>query len=229
MTAHTQLPELQAVLEHQEAIAAKRSAIEQLKEAMAVHQAKNEQLRSEAEKIDGLYVQREDLLADIAVGQGQADDLHAVDERLQKIEKEFSTQGGWPDVEQTVAGLARKLEREELDLEGLEKRGHQLMRIFLRARAELIGAEYLAAAQQLNKLYGSLMSMRLLLLNHGHFPISLTQEFRIPAFLLDSLEPHALRNDPRFLFDASRSTGSDFAPLLAEEVGALRVLGVDIK
>lgn len=115
-----QTPELQAVLQNQQAVAAAQATVDQLHQAIATQNKTAEQLSSRAERVAALETQREDLLADIATGQDKAAELNALDERLEQEKKDVAKKGSQAAISQTVAGLTRKLERAQDDLAALQ-------------------------------------------------------------------------------------------------------------
>ena len=112
-----------AMLQNQQAVAAAQATVDQLSQAIEAQNKLAEQLRSRAERVAALETQREDLLADIATGQDKAAELNALDERLALQKKDIATKGSQAAIDQTVAGLNRKLERARGELEALQRGG----------------------------------------------------------------------------------------------------------
>lgn len=218
-------PELQAVLSHQQTIAEARAKVEHLTQALAEQQAIAEQLRLRADDIAALETEREDLLADIATGQDKATDLKTLDARLAQLKTKQGTQAA---IDQTVAGLARKLEKAQGDLKVLQEGHPRLMRALLLTQAEALGAEYVAVAMNLRTLYCRLHSLGHLLSAQGQIgSIAMNGVLDIPAFSLESVQPYVMTHRYNYI-EFGNKTHGDLAPAIQSEKAELQALGVHI-
>ena len=231
MTDRTQQSsELLAVLEHQKASAAAQSTVAQLDQAIAVQHAKAELLRTQAVEVTALQTEREDLLADIATGQDKTAELQALEARLAQKKKDLIEQGTQAAIEQTVAGLTRKLERAQGELAELQKKRPYLLRSLLSAQAEALGGDYVAAAFALKALHRRLSGLSSMLYDLGALPAILsgsTNNIEIPAPNLDSVKPHVDRINPNMLIGREHDQ-RHLLGLVQHEKAALRALGVEI-
>jgi len=229
----TDLPptELRAVLQHQQAMADVQSNIERLRQAIAEQQGKAEQLRVQVAEVTDLQTQREDLLADIATGQDKAAELKTLDARLTRKKVDLQEQGTQAAIDQTVAGLTRKLEHTEGQLADLQKEHPNLLRLLLHAHAEELGEVYVATARQLSGIYDRLASLSKLLEGHEQaHSISVVPigGLQIPAFRLESVRPYVLSLNPAYITDTQRRTWGDLRPFIDAEKSTLRAQGVQV-
>ena len=222
-------PELQAVLQHQQTIATAQATAQQLEQAIATQHHKAEQLHTLAAALELLATEREDLLADIATGQDKAEELKALDARMAQQRKDLTEQGTHAAIEQTVAGLTRKLERAAGDLAALEKQRPVLLRTLLNARAEALGVEYVAASEQLLGIHDKLSSLAQMLADQGQtVNVGARNGLQVPVFALNSVQPRAIYANPGYLVDTYRRMRAEMEPVFVAEKAALRALGVEI-
>lgn len=224
-----QPPELQAVLQNQQAVAAAQAIVDQLHQAIAAQNKTAEQLRSRAERVAALETQREDLLADIATGQDKAAELNALDERLAQEKKDIAKKGSQAAISQTVAGLTRKLERAQGELAALQGQRPALMRALLRAQAEALGGEYVDAAFALKAAFQRLTALSSMLRELGSVPaifMGADASLEVPAANLETVRPHVGIN-PNMLIERERTFRNVFG-WIDKEKSALRELGVEI-
>ncbi|WP_291519351.1 hypothetical protein [Acidovorax sp.] len=225
-----QTPELQAVLQNQQAVAGAQATVDQLNQAIEAQNKLAEQLRSRAERVAALETQREDLLADIATGQDKAAELNALDERLAQEKKDIAKKGSQAAIEQTVAGLNRKLERAQSELAALQQKRPALMRALLRAQAEALGPEYVAAAFALKALHHRLRGLNSMLSDLGSVPSLIAGHslvIEVPAPQLETVKPHVDYINPNMLV-AREHDNRNYRVLIDKEKAALRELGVEI-
>lgn len=225
-----QTPELQAVLQNQQAVAAAQATVDQLNQAIEAQNKLAEQLRSRAERVAALETQREDLLADIATGQDKAAELNALDERLAQEKKDIAKKGTQAAIEQTVAGLNRKLERAQRELATLQEKCPALMRALLRAQAEALGTEYVAAAFALKAVHQRLNGLASMLSDLGSIPAIWRGHsacIEVPAPQLETVKPHVDYINPNMLV-AREFDNRNYRILIDKEKAALRELGVEI-
>lgn len=222
--------ELQAMLQNQQAVAAAQATVDQLSQAIEAQNKLAEQLRSRAERVAALETQREDLLADIATGQDKAVELNALDERLALQKKDIATKGSQAAIDQTVAGLNRKLERAQGELAALQGKRPVLMRALLRAQAEALGGEYVAAAFALKAVHQRLRGLASMLNDLGSAPAIFMGQgavIEVPAPSLETVKPHVDYINHKMLV-AREFDNRNLLGWIDREKAALRELGVEI-
>lgn len=231
MSDNAQQPlELQAMLQNQQAVAAAQATVDQLSQAIEAQNKLAEQLRSRAERVAALETQREDLLADIATGQDKAAELNALDERLALQKKDIATKGSQAAIDQTVAGLNRKLERAQGELAALQGKRPVLMRALLRAQAEALGGEYVAAAFALKAVHQRLRGLASMLNDLGSAPAIFMGQgavIEVPAPSLETVKPHVDYINHKMLV-AREFDNRNLLGWIDREKAALRELGVEI-
>lgn len=223
-------PEVRALLQHQQDTAAAQTSVTQLEQAIAAQHAKAVKQRAKAAAIAELGTQREDLLADIATGQDKADELKVLDTRLAQQKKDLVEQGTQAAIEQTVAGLTRKLERAQAELTALQGQRPALLRQLLRAQAEALGHEYVAAAFALKASHQRLRALSLMLNDLGSAPAIFTGHnavLEVPAPCLEVVKPHADYINPNMLV-AREFDNRNLLGWVEREKAALCELGVEI-
>ena len=137
---------------------------------------------------------RETLLADIATGSAKEEDLKELDKQISEHKKDVlkATEEAKEITSkstQTIAGLKRRLEPLEQQLDALEKRLiPQVKGLFLHSQAEEVGREYVAAAKQLVEKYKQLRGYDHLLSTFNSFKKinSGRSEIEIPLFSLEA-------------------------------------------
>lgn len=228
MTTENQTPpEIQAVLKHQEAMAAAQSTVDQLRKAIDGQQRKIDALHAASAEIEALALQREDLLADIAIGQDKSTELKELNAQLEQRKKAMASKS-MADTEQTKAGLTRKLELTVAELEKLQAENTRLMRDMLLAQATALGAAYVVAAKDLIRLHERIQAQLQMYVAHGgHGYIGVVGGLEIPAFFLDSVVPHALPIRPKHIAFGAKTHAESMA-IARAEADSLRALGVVI-
>lgn len=229
MTTENQTPpEIQAVLKHQEAMAAAQSTVDQLNQAIGGQQRKIDALHAASAEIEALALQREDLLADIAIGQDKSTELKDLNAQLEQRKKAMSSKS-MADTEQTKAGLTRKLELAVAELEKLQGKNPLLMRDMLLASATALGAEYAATAKELIRLHERIgAQLKMYVAHGGHGYIGMVRELVIPSFELNSVLPHALPMRPTHIALGAKTNFELMASARAE-ADSIRALGVAIE
>lgn len=224
-------PELQAVLQHQQQVAGALANVQRLEQAIADQQQKADALNECASELKALEIQREDLLADIATGLDKSDVLKTLEDELAKRKQELHEQGTQAAIEQTVAGLRRKLDKANAEHANLASKAGGLMRSMLTAQAESLGGEYVIAARHLKAVFRRLTAVRLLLDSQGAAVHHWTRNpLNIPMFPLESMlsEPmKQLDKEQGWLF-RSEVNGAEFAPILNQEKAAIERAGVHL-
>jgi hypothetical protein len=154
----------------------------QLREAEAHAQSFREAIRRQEELIRNaragvpglpdLAGEREDLLAEIAMGKAQERDLHALDERISAGKKKHdeataSAQKTIGPAEATIAGLRRKLDRAEGEAHRIKAECKEALGRFLNVEVETAALEYVECAETLVRAYGKVYGLAQLARSHG--------------------------------------------------------------
>lgn len=187
----TQPATLQAVLDHQAAVALAQQELQRLQGLKVSHQEKI----AHAEQVDRSLLemneQMQDLMADIEAGEDKQQELDALRERCAEA-SESLCDTSYDKADDVLAGLDRKIERAQASLKALQAKRPALMRAMLLDMAEAMGAEYAEAAMKMIHLYRRLMVMEYLLNAHGRTQSLFTGAgIEVPLFELDSVRPYA--------------------------------------
>lgn len=199
MNTKTTSPEAAALLENQQAIAGAASAAGKLEGAIADYNATAAEMRATLPDPGAIELERENLLAAIAIGEKGQADLDALDSRVAKQQEQRQKgQRAVTGIAQTVAGLSRRLGVAQAQLQQLQQGRPALLRRFLLAEAELEGAQYASLGVELAASYRRLTALDELLLGAGQIPSTRThgQQLHVPAFALESVKPHAPERSP---------------------------------
>ena len=230
-TENTPSAALQAVLHNQQAIAAAEATAEQLRTALNDQANKAASLSAQAAAVASLQTEREDLLADNATGQDKSKELAALEAKLAKHQQTLVEQGSQASVDQTVAGLKRKLDRTEEEAAALREQGKALLRALVLERAETLGAEYKAAALQIEEMYMRLIGQRQMLLGMGQGAGGFHRipDLQVPAFPFTTTRSPLGQMNDRFIVETSLDLREKSAAAFADEQASLRALGVELR
>ncbi|SEO69313.1 hypothetical protein [Aquisalimonas asiatica] len=153
---------------HLEALKAKRSEVERLRELAAEHDASmTDSLGAEEQALEGLQSRRESVLADIVAGEADDAALVEIDRELGALLKDSDGSRAeklqrFRDASQTLAGLRRKLESAKADLSELEHETREVLKQLVLAEAEQVGAEYVQHANALCESFARLSGLNAL-------------------------------------------------------------------
>lgn len=137
---------------------------------------------------------RQDLMADIVLGNATEADLTALDDEIAKEQKAFqdATKISAPKVQEAqtaLPGLGRKLATAQAALQALETKTNEVSYRFFVGEAERAGAQFVNHALRMKELYTRLMGLDLILKGHDgegivvHGPKRLyIPVFRLPQF-----------------------------------------------
>ncbi|MGE4579378.1 MAG: hypothetical protein AB7F21_07545 [Desulfuromonadales bacterium] len=184
----------------------------------------------EAEKVVADLVRRkQDLAADLALGESSQADVAAVDQEL-KAAKSIASE--LAAAVSSAEGFERKLEDAKRELHQADEAVKYATDAYLLAEAEEIGEEYAEAAQTLARCFGRLSALALLheprRVSGGPIGVGpITKDFCIPVFQLESLQSLASPS-ARYKLAAGEeiANGMFMNKALQEEEARLRDLGV---
>lgn len=241
MARQTNSSEIQSMIEHQQRLGAARQEVDKLRSLIETQQAALIEAEDGSDSaIEALHRRREDILADIATGNGDAKALEAVDQELQALLDDAngsSTQQlqEYRTASQALAGLRRKLESAEAELAELEGRTPENYERLIRAEAEAAGKAFLKAGEEAIKQYGRLLAFDRMLQSHG---VAGGAELRqadaymeIPAFRLECFEGVEAFDRKRGIFFTSTAqmhgNSNPLQKYVEAEVERLKSLGIE--
>jgi vacuolar-type H+-ATPase subunit I/STV1 len=181
-----------------------------------------------------LLQQREDLLADIAMGNASGDSLETLDAQIGQKEKEIASAKAEAkkivsQAQQVIAGLKRKMTEMEAKVKELkEEILPEAIAHFLLTRAETACEEYVQIARELIEKHRQIVGLGTLLKNSvpcgKNILAGKWNEFRIPAFDLKACEGHLA---PTFTLFKWSEHGNDAQGAAEAERQRIKALGID--
>lgn len=157
-------PELKAVLDHQERLAARSQAVKSIDAAIDEQQQKLTAAREGRPSPDGLAQRRQDLLAAEALGQvseaeRQAQE-HEIDREVAQLKERFaSVDQSISRGEAALSGLRKQREKANEQLQALRSQANAVLAPFIVAEAEKACVEYVNAALVVKERYLHLLSL----------------------------------------------------------------------
>lgn len=227
---------LDTVLGHQKQIADVTAQIQTLEQAAADHESRAGQARSAVPSFDHLYRQREDLLADIAVGAAPQKRLAELDERIlneKEGAKELIQSAGelTRHSEQVVTGINRRLDEKRDELAKLNAATERLLRQLVKSEANDICCEYVSAALRVKDLFQKIIGLDVLLadkLGGGNIRGFGWHETFLPVFALPACDGVGHPNWPGMLWAAKFLTRDESLDAMREQIARLYALGVQL-
>ncbi|OIR16796.1 hypothetical protein GALL_26160 [mine drainage metagenome] len=187
--------DLDIVLEHQQRITDTRQAIDTLSHAI---KAQDEEIKKATASVPHFFdrtSQRENLMAEIALGEASEKDLLKLDERIAKDKAAFedAKNAVTPALEKAKAirsGLERKLKEAEGVLQQLESNSRKIVQSFLIRESEMTALEYIAHAQAIKMNNLRLRALDKLIVAQGGRSIGSYSNDRlyIPVFSLPQFD-----------------------------------------
>jgi hypothetical protein len=183
---------LQAVLENKKAIVKVEGTIAMLEQAINTQEFVIAKATATVKVPESLDQMREDLLAEIAVGNATSDELTELDGEIARqnaIHGETSANAEQviAPARQAVAGLRRKLGQAEVELKNLTGERRSLRQALYWDEAQKAGAEYVRVANELHALLGRLIGFNELIEGNNVLGISL-ERYSIPTMQLKAFE-----------------------------------------
>lgn len=203
------------LLEHSAALVAARDALSELENAIAEQEVQQDTYahNDDDSEIDALQRRREDLMADLALGNARQVDVEAIDIEIEKQLKNPNGQLGeriekHKNALHAIAGLRRKLPALREQIDELEQKTPAAIELFLRRQADELGSQYLKEVHKLTGLYRQLMALdefakRRLGFSEYLFRAPTSSFLLVPSFrtpCIDKEEQH--KKDQGVLFDA---------------------------
>jgi hypothetical protein len=206
---------LDAVLEHQKAVSQISSSIFAIDTLITARRNDISQANAAIPDISHLARERENILADIAIGQKTDEDLAEFDQRSEAEKEEYRTaktraQRVIHDSEQAISGLNRKVSEaieKRADLQSKEK---ALIKALLLEEAEVACASYVEAAQVVKEQYVKLVALDSLLQHNGGPSIYQHRtDISLPSFNLKQCDDVRHKNWTNILFATFLMNASD--------------------
>lgn len=221
---------------HREKIADLQAQAIQLEELIARKQTEIAEAKAGIPDVSHLTAQRQDLLADLALGKVSENEVAALNEEIATKTAErgriaSAAKHATEAAEHAIVGLSRRLEGVQQEIAALSelKLNQRLVAAVLKHHAEGLGAEYCKAAEQVDALYMRLMALSGLLMAQG-LPVGIASHcagsFEIPSFNLDSCKPYEMHNWAGNLFLANVRPAKDFQYATEEEREILHAAGL---
>lgn len=161
------------VIAHQNALAAARDEVERLQALISEQEESLDSLTLDAdERLDALQERREEVLADIALGEDNQDELKSLDKEIESIIGD--TDGSqrealekYRHASQTVSGLKVRLQRQEEKLAELEAMSEGVIEQFLLDQGNKLASGFAKHAKQLIESFVRLKAIDELLMEKG--------------------------------------------------------------
>ncbi len=222
---------------HLERSANLRSQRDQLKQLI---QGKNNEIAEAGTNIPDishLSIEREDMLADIALGKANTGDLAALDEKIGGIRNEHqaiaaSAKESILAAEQVIAGLQRRIAPIESELQAVAATENSLLSKVVIEYAESLGAEYAEAALRLKELFFRLMAMDGIIRDAGIRKMGISAHTAaamcIPTFNLQAVTPHEMRTWPGNICYFPSFPTSEISQAYEHEMRHLLAAGIEL-
>jgi len=173
ITACDSQASLANVLEHQNAITATQSELVNFQQLIAEQQHVITEAGNHEDTITPLIGQREELLADIALGEDKAADLEQLDKAIKVMQEERDGKQALNDktiahAQQTISGLSRRLASTQDNLNRLNKLTPKLLDLFVMTKTEQAANDFTALADQLIQKMNELIALDALVLEIGN-------------------------------------------------------------
>lgn len=156
--------DIDVLLTHKEEIGQKRQELSEYQNRITEQQGIIEKAREHTDAVAPLISQREELLADIALGEDRAADLSALDKQITATEKAqektlAEKKQAIKQAEQTIAGLERRMQAIQSDIYRLENLEPVLLDLFVMGAAEQAAAEFLTLAEGITDKFTELLAL----------------------------------------------------------------------
>lgn len=226
-----------AYLAHMKDIADLQSQATQLEMLITSKQTEITEANARIPDISHLTAQRQDLLADLAMGKTTEAEVANLDSEIAvkisaRTEIASATKQIVDAAEHAIAGLGRRQEAIHQKIAELSepKRIEWLIEEVLKLHAETLGAEYMKAANQVKELFMRLMAVDGFIKTHGRtngIAPHCWMAMDITSFNLDVCRPHELKIWPGNLFMSNAVPNISFQYATEAERDLLQAAGLD--
>ena len=224
-------------LAHRQKIAELRTQETQLAGLIESKRSEIGEANSRIPDISHLTEQRQDLLADLALGKTSTEEVAALDREIASRTAEYdqivAEAKRIKDVaEHAISGLNRRLDGIQKEIAALSdvELNQRIVRAVLQDHAESLGEEYIKAANQTAALFMRLMALSGLLQAQGQrngIAAHCSGAFEIPSFNLDACRPYEIKAWPGNLFLAQILPGAKFQQTTEAEREILSAAGLE--
>lgn len=228
------------VIAHQEELQRARAAVSHIETLIEAEETALRAVEAEGsdDRIEGLQRQREEILADIALGQRSSGEIAKIDDQLSTLLKdEDGREAGAIELQrqtyQTLAGLRRRGEKAQAEVQRLEKKTPAVAELFLRDQASRAAEAYLehaqAAVSAIRRIYALDRILQGVLGSRSPvFLRSSVDEMQLPALLAPCFEGVQLHDERHaVMFSASGPRGLNADDEQAER-RRLRKMGLTV-
>ncbi len=224
------LPEQDALQQHQAAIDAAKQQLETLQGIVGQQETTLAELQGQLPEIAALEQQHEDLLAEIATGGAEPAAAEALDKAITDAKaKKADIDPAIALCQKTICGVQRKIQDQAAALAALKDSTGTLIKKYLLAEAERIAQDFLPKAAALIDDYKRLEGIAAMLQPLGHTPYlrSHGAEMVLPAFNLPAFQGKTLFHNPGLIFKLSGY--GEIMPLFNAEVERIKALGIEFE
>jgi cell division protein FtsL len=224
------------VLDHQAKIGNTETKIASLNSAIAAQRKLIADAQATIPAIPARSAERENLIADIALGQATAEDLKTLDAQIAKEQRAYddAKKKVAADIntgEAAIAGLERKLQDAQADLDTLNDASTAIMQQYVRGEAETVAQDYVDAALRLKDAYLRLRGLNAVLSGYGgrSFIGIGADRLYISGFALPQFDGVIDKNAtwPGTIFSAEWAAyGNTFSDACAAEKDRMKKLGM---
>lgn len=178
--------------------------------------------------------EREEILADIALGKATEVDLEAFDRKAREEEATVvaslaAVKPTAQNAQQAIDGLKRRLADAQIELSALKGEFPQVRDKFLLAQAEALGVDYMAIAQRLVDIFKQLVAIDQIMGYPSRICGHKTADLCIPLFRVSACDN---QDTPvyQFQFKAPRTmwTGEEMSAAVTAERERIRALGIEL-
>lgn len=226
-----------AYLARMKDIADQQTQLAQLEALIASKQTEITEANAQIPDISHLTAQRQDLLADLAMGKTSEEEVAKLDSEIAvktsaRTEIASATKQIVDAAEHAIAGLGRRQEAIRQKIAELSEPKHieWLIEEVLKLHAETLGAEYIKAANQVKELFMRLMAVDGFIKTHGRtngIAPHCWMAMDITSFNLDACKPHELSVWPGNLFMSNILPAHYFEYATEAERSVLQAAGLD--
>jgi len=223
------LPEQDALLQHQAAIDAAKQQLETLQGIVSQQESTLADLQGQLPEIAALEQQHEDLLAEIATGGAEPAAAEALDKTIADARaKKAEIDPAIALCQKTISGVQRKVQDQAAALDALKSSTGNLVKKYLLAEAERIAQDFLPKATALIDDYKRLEGIAALLGPLGHpWLRPHGSEMVLPAFNLPAFQGKTLFHNPGLIFKLSGH--GETMPFFNAEVERIKALGIEFE
>lgn len=225
------------VLNFQEDIAAVDQKVTELQRSISEQELIIKQAEAGiiASDSDSLVRNRQNLLADIALGKASQEDLNQLDKKIAETNKatadsHTNAKATIEPARQTIIGLQRRLDEATGKLNALKEKKNEVIFHYLMNRAEMLGEEYINLAKKLVSKFSELVALdRIMGYPHRLVRADFNSEIFIPLFSLSAFKGIEHPNYPGHMREAKNALNESLIIQAVEsERSRIKALGIEL-